>query len=68
MGFGHRVYKAEDPRARHLRERSQRLGQEKGQPHWFQILTYLEQNVMAPYRDRGIFVNVDFSLAQFTTC
>ena len=60
MGFGHRVYKAEDPRARHLRERSQRLGQEKGQPHWFQILTYLEQNVMAPYRDRGIFVNVDF--------
>ncbi len=60
MGFGHRVYKAEDPRARHLRERSQRLGEEKGQPHWFQILTYLEQNVMAPYRNRGIFVNVDF--------
>ena len=60
MGFGHRVYKAEDPRARHLRERSQKLGEEKGQPHWFQILTYLEQNVMAPYRDRGIFVNVDF--------
>ena len=60
MGFGHRVYRAEDPRARHLRERSQKLGEEKGQPHWFQILTYLEQNVMAPYRDRGIFVNVDF--------
>ena len=60
MGFGHRVYKAEDPRARHLRERSQKLGEEKGQPHWFQILTYLEQNVMAPYRSRGIFVNVDF--------
>ena len=32
MGFGHRVYKAEDPRARHLRERSQHLGEKNGQP------------------------------------
>ena len=31
-----------------------------GQPQWFQILTYLEQKVMVPYRSRGIFVNVDF--------
>jgi citrate synthase len=60
MGFGHRVYKAEDPRARHLRERSKALGEKMGQPHWFQILTYLEQEVMVPYRSRGIFVNVDF--------
>ena len=60
MGFGHRVYKAEDPRARHLRERSRILGEKKGQPKWFQILTFLEDEVMVPYRDRGIFVNVDF--------
>ncbi len=60
MGFGHRVYKAEDPRARHLRERSRLLGEKMGQPHWFQILTYLEEEVMVPYRSRGIFVNVDF--------
>ena len=60
MGFGHRVYKAEDPRARHLRERSRVLGEKMGQPHWFQILTYLEEEVMVPYRSRGIFVNVDF--------
>ena len=60
MGFGHRVYKAEDPRARHLRERSQKLGEQKGQPHWFQILRYLEERIMVPYRSRGIFVNVDF--------
>ena len=31
-----------------------------GQPKWFEILTYLEENVMSKYRDRGIFVNVDF--------
>ena len=60
MGFGHRVYKAEDPRARHLRTRSQDLGEKVGQPQWFQILRYLEETVMVPYRSRGIFVNVDF--------
>ena len=60
MGFGHRVYKAEDPRARHLRKRSQELGEKKGQPHWFQILRYLEEKVMVPYRSKGIYVNVDF--------
>ena len=60
MGFGHRVYKAEDPRARHLRERSRALGDKVGQPHWFQILNYVEEEVMVRYRDRGIFVNVDF--------
>ena len=60
MGFGHRVYKAEDPRARHLRERSRDLSEKVGQPHWFQILTYVEEEVMVRYRSRGIFVNVDF--------
>jgi citrate synthase len=60
MGFGHRVYKVEDARARHLRERSKALGEKMGQPHWFQILTCLEEKVMVPYRSRGIYVNVDF--------
>ena len=60
MGFGHRVYKAEDPRARHLRARSRELGEKMGQPHWFQILRYLEEKIMVPYRSRGIYVNVDF--------
>ncbi len=60
MGFGHRVYKAEDPRARHLRERSRALGEKLGEPRWFQILNYVEEEVMVRYRSRGIFVNVDF--------
>ena len=60
MGFGHRVYKAEDPRARHLRERSRDLSEKVGQPKWFQILTYVEEVAMVPYRERGIYVNVDF--------
>lgn len=60
MGFGHRVYKAEDPRARHLRERSKRLSEVKGQPNWFQILMHLEDKVMASYRAKGVYANVDF--------
>ena len=59
MGFGHRVYRVEDPRARHLKERARWLAQRKGQPRWFQILSQVEE-VMAPYRPRGIYVNVDF--------
>ncbi len=59
MGFGHRVYKAEDPRAEHLRERSRALGEKLGQPQWIQILEALVE-AMAPYRARGIHVNVDF--------
>ena len=60
MGFGHRVYRAEDPRARHLRDRARELSEKMGQPHWFQILTYVEEEAMVPYRSRGIHVNVDF--------
>jgi citrate synthase len=59
MGFGHRVYKAEDPRARHMRDRSKVLSEKMGQPKWFQILQSLAE-VMKPYQSRGIFVNVDF--------
>ena len=60
MGFGHRVYKAEDPRAGHMRDRSESLSKQKGQPQWFQILLHLEKKVMQPYRAKGIYVNVDF--------
>ncbi len=59
MGFGHRVYRAEDPRARHMREKSRALGEKYGHLEWYQILQQVEQD-MKPYQSRGIFVNVDF--------
>jgi citrate synthase len=59
MGFGHRVYRAEDPRARHMRDRSKALGQKLGHEEWYQILQQVEKD-MAKYQSRGIFVNVDF--------
>jgi len=59
LGFGHRVYKAEDPRARHLRERARRMAERKGDPKWYQILEQVYEE-MRPYQSRGIYVNVDF--------
>ncbi|MBI4305504.1 MAG: citrate (Si)-synthase [Chloroflexi bacterium] len=59
MGFGHRVYRAEDPRARHLREDVRRLSEEMGEPRWYSILEAVVE-AMKPYARRGIHVNVDF--------
>ena len=59
MGFGHRVYKAVDPRSLHLQKDAKDLGERKGQPKWFGILQSLIE-VMEPYRKRGIYQNVDF--------
>ena len=59
MGFGHRVYRAEDPRARHMRAGVERLSHEMGQPQWYQILEALVE-AMKPYARHGVNVNVDF--------
>lgn len=59
MGFGHRVYRAEDPRARHMREGTKRLSEEMGQPKWFRILEATVE-AMQPYSRHGVNVNVDF--------
>ena len=59
MGFGHRVYRAEDPRARHLRDGVERLSKEKGEPQWNDILVALVE-AMQPYARHGVNVNVDF--------
>jgi citrate synthase len=58
-GFGHRVYKAEDPRARHMREGVRRLGEEMGAPEWYEILQGVV-GAMKPYARHGLNVNVDF--------
>jgi citrate synthase len=58
-GFGHRVYRAEDPRARHMRAGVERLSKEMGEPKWFEILQAVVA-AMAPYARHGVNVNVDF--------
>ncbi|MFQ5547096.1 MAG: citrate/2-methylcitrate synthase [Woeseia sp.] len=59
MGFGHRVYRAEDPRAKHLRAGVERLSKEMGEPRWYEILRAVEK-AMARYSRHGVNVNVDF--------
>jgi len=57
MGFGHRVYKTEDPRARHLRDEAERLLARTGQAHLHDISTRIERVVREA---KGIYPNVDF--------
>lgn len=56
-GFGHRVYKTEDPRATHLREMSKRLGYDAGQPKWYEMSRAIELYLNA---DKKLNANVDF--------
>jgi citrate synthase len=59
MGFGHRVYRVEDPRARHMREKSRSLSASMGQIKWYEILEAVVK-AMERYQRHGIHVNVDF--------
>jgi citrate synthase len=58
-GFGHRVYRKEDPRACHMREGVRKLGEEMGAPQWYEILQAVVE-AMSPYARHGLNVNVDF--------
>jgi citrate synthase len=57
MGFGHRVYRTEDPRATVLRKMSEELGRRTGQPKWFQMSKRVEDLMI---REKKINANVDF--------
>lgn len=59
-GFGHRVYRAGDPRATQLRAMAEKLGQGSGDDKWFAIASAAEQCM----RERkGIIANVDYFAA-----
>ncbi len=60
MGFGHRVYKAYDPRAKILGKYSQEVTEKKGMGHLYRIAKRVEEEVIAAYGEKGIFPNVDF--------
>lgn len=57
MGFGHRVYKNGDPRAKILSQLSKTLGEKTGQPQWFQMSKEID-DVMQ--KEKGLLPNVDF--------
>jgi len=57
MGFGHRVYKGPDPRAKHLKECAKRLGETNGELKWFAISERLQDAV---WNAKKLYINVDF--------
>ena len=56
-GFGHRVYRTEDPRATHLRRMSRELGERAGNTRWFEMSQRIEAIVTS---EKKLYPNVDF--------
>jgi len=56
-GFGHRVYRTEDPRATHLRKMSKELGERAGNTRWYDMSRRIEQLVTG---EKKLYPNVDF--------
>ena len=60
MGFGHRVYKVEDPRATHLRAMAAELAAASGDDTYYRMSRRIEETVLA---EKGLYPNVDFFAA-----
>ena len=60
MGFGHRVYRTEDPRATHLRRMAEELSLEAGDSRWYDVSRRLEVEML---ERKGLHCNVDFYCA-----
>jgi citrate synthase len=57
MGFGHRVYRAGDPRAAILRRLAEEACRLSGQGIWFEMAVKLHEHVN---KAKGLIPNVDF--------
>ena len=57
MGFGHRVYHTEDPRATHLRAMSKALAESSGETRWYDMSRRIEQIMN---EEKKLNSNVDF--------
>jgi citrate synthase len=60
MGFGHRVYRTEDPRATHLRRMAEELSRDAGDSRWFELSRAVEILML---ERKGLYSNVDFYCA-----
>ena len=57
MGFGHRVYKTYDPRARILKKMAKEISQKKKNMRWFEIADRIEETMIS---QKNLYPNVDF--------
>ena len=61
MGFGHAIYRANDPRSIHIRAEAEALCNRRGNPKWFSILQAITESKPMKSRSRhGLHPNVDF--------
>ena len=59
-GIGHRIYRALDPRAKHLKKFSKQLGEALGASKWFEISEIVEQLATDALKEKRLYPNVDF--------
>lgn len=65
MGFGHRVYRSGDPRAKHLKKMSEKLTKLTGQEKWYEMSVKIEEIVTT---EKRLPANVDFYSASVYHC
>ena len=68
MGFGHRVYKAYDPRATFLKTLARQLAEDTGNQALYEKSTRIEQVMEKAVAAKGIYPNVDFYSATTYHC
>jgi citrate synthase len=68
MGFGHRVYKAYDPRASHLKKLAKQLAHDTGNMDLYDKSTAIEEVMLREKAAKGIYPNVDFYSATTYHC
>ena len=64
MGFGHAVYRTNDPRATVLKRLAGDGGERHGKPQLYEIAEALEETT---FEQKGLYPNVDFYAAGVST-
>jgi citrate synthase len=67
-GFGHRVYKAYDPRATYLKTLAKQLAEDTGNVDLYQKSQRIEEVMLREKAAKGIYPNVDFYSATTYHC
>ncbi|MEQ8843843.1 MAG: citrate/2-methylcitrate synthase [Phycisphaerales bacterium] len=68
MGFGHRVYKAKDPRASELQTLAKQLAEDTGNIEFYNKSNAIEKVMEREVASKGIYPNVDFYSATTYHC
>ena len=68
MGFGHRVYKAVDPRATYLKTFTKGIAEDTGNETLYEMSSRIEEIMNEKVGSRGIYPNVDFYSATTYHC